>query len=149
MTPETIFSIANAAVLPGWLLLVVFPNNKFTTTWIAGRALPLLLAVSYLAVMITHGRDAQGSFQTLDGVIQLFSSRWLVLAGWMHYLAFDLFIGAWETRDAARHKISRWLLLPCQFLTFMLGPIGLLTYFLIRGALAQWGSARGSATPTA
>ncbi len=133
MTPETIFSIANASVLPGWLLLAVFPKNKIATTWIAGRAIPLALAVTYLCVMAIHGREAEGSFRTLEGVIQLFGSKWLVLAGWVHYLAFDLFIGAWETRDAMRHGISRWVLLPCQFLTFMLGPIGLLSYFLVRG----------------
>jgi len=65
-------------------------------------------------------------------VAQLFENHWLLLAGWVHYLAFDLFIGAWETRDAMARRIPRLLLAPCLVLTFMLGPIGLLCYHAVR-----------------
>jgi hypothetical protein len=63
----------------------------------------------------------------------LFQNKWLLLAGWIHYLAFDLFIGSWQVRDAAKQGISHWLVIPCLALTFMFGPIGLLLYFLLRG----------------
>ena len=56
----------------------------------------------------------------------------MLLAGWIHYLAFDLFIGGWETRDAVRNGIPHLLVIPCLLLTFMLGPIGLLAYFALR-----------------
>jgi len=54
------------------------------------------------------------------------------LAGWVHYLAFDLFIGSWEVRDANRHGIPPWAIIPSLILTFLFGPMGLLLYFLIR-----------------
>ncbi len=62
----------------------------------------------------------------------LFSNRWVLLAGWIHYLCFDLFIGSWQVRDAAANNISHWLVIPCLFLTFMFGPVGLLLYFALR-----------------
>lgn len=59
---------------------------------------------------------------------------WLLLAGWVHYLAFDLFIGSWEVRDAQRHGLSHLLVVPCLALTFLFGPVGLLLYLGLRGA---------------
>ena len=67
-------------------------------------------------------------------VAKLFSNRWLLLAGWIHYLAFDLFIGAWEVRDAQDLGISHFIVIPCLLLTFLFGPAGLLLYFVIRVA---------------
>ena len=62
----------------------------------------------------------------------LFCARQALLAGWLHYLAFDLFTGSWEARDAVRLGISRWLAAPCLLLTFLLGPVGLGLYLLLR-----------------
>jgi hypothetical protein len=67
-------------------------------------------------------------------VAALFENHWLLLAGWVHYLAFDLFIGSWEVRDAAKNGIAHWMVIPCLVLTFLFGPIGLLLYFLLRVA---------------
>jgi len=60
-----------------------------------------------------------------------------LLAGWIHYLAFDLFIGAWEIRDSQQHQIPHLAMIPCMAMTFMLGPIGLLFYFAIRTAKSR------------
>jgi hypothetical protein len=67
-------------------------------------------------------------------VARLFENPWMLLAGWTHYLAFDLWIGSWEVRDARAHRIPHWLVLPCLFLTFMFGPAGWLLYVIVRGA---------------
>ena len=67
----------------------------------------------------------------------MFSVPQAVLAGWIHYLVFDLFVGAWEVRDAKRLGISHWFILPCLFFTLMLGPIGLLLYFILRWAMRR------------
>ncbi len=56
----------------------------------------------------------------------------MLLAGWLHYLAFDLFVGAWEVRDASTHGVPHVLVVPCLLLTFLLGPIGLLAYHAVR-----------------
>jgi Domain of unknown function (DUF4281) len=60
----------------------------------------------------------------------LFTSEWAALAGWVHYLAFDLLIGAWIARDVMSRGLSRWLLLPLLPLTFMFGPMGLVGFEL-------------------
>jgi hypothetical protein len=122
--------------MAGWLLLVLVPRRRVAMT-IAGTALPLTLAAIYLTIFVLNVRGASGGFSSLAGVAQLFDNRWLLLAGWVHYLAFDLFIGAWETRDAMARGVSRLLLAPCLFMTFMLGPIGLLAYHVVRARAHQ------------
>ena len=99
-----------------------------------GVVIPLVIAVLYAGLVAAHWGDAQGGFGTLEGVAELFSNRWLLLAGWIHYLAFDLFIGSWEVRDAQALGISHFIVIPCLVLTFLFGQAGLLLYFIIRVA---------------
>jgi len=110
--------------------------RRLFSSWLTvGIIVPLLLAVAYAVVLGGHwGESKGGGFGTLTAVATLFSNRWLLLGGWIHYLCFDLFIGAWQVRDAEANGISRWLLIPCLFLTFMFGPVGLLLYFALRTA---------------
>ena len=91
-----------------------------------------LLALTYLYLVITDFGEAEGSFTSLAGVAQLFANPKVVLAGWIHYLVFDLFVGCWEVRDSRRLGIPHLLIFPALILTFLLGPIGLLTYLCIR-----------------
>ncbi len=137
MSPETLFSICNTAVLPGWLLLVVAPRWKWTKIIINSCLLPLLLAVVYLFLIVAHFGQTEGGFGSLADVAKLFQNPHILLAGWIHYLAFDLFVGSWEVRDAERHRINHLLVIPCLILTFLLGPIGLLLYFILRWTLRQ------------
>ena len=82
---------------------------------------------------------ADGGSGSLAEVSRLFENPYLLLAGWVHYLAFDLFIGAWEVRDARRLGIPHLLVVPCLGLTFILGPVGLLLYLGLRAGLRrQW-----------
>lgn len=133
MALESIFSTAGLIAAAGWLLLVLLPKQRIAQT-MAGLVLPLLLSALYLFLIARHFSGAPGGFGSLADVALLFSQRELLLAGWVHYLAFDLFIGAWETRDAQRHQIPQLVMIPCLVMTFMLGPIGLLFYFAIRTA---------------
>ena len=133
MELETLFSVAGMIAVAGWLLLAVAPRQSFTPI-AAGIIAPLLLAAVYLYLIATHMRGAEGGFGSLADVATLFQKRELLLAGWIHYLAFDLFIGAWEVRDAQRNQIPHLVVIPCLVMTFMLGPIGLLFYFAIRTA---------------
>ncbi len=132
MTPESLFSLASTIVLPGWLLLVFAPRWKWTARFICALVIPVLLGLLYLYIILVHWRGSEGGFGSLSQVSDLFQSPWLLLAGWVHYLAFDLFIGAWEVRDAQRERIHHLLVIPCLFLTFMFGPIGLLLYLGLR-----------------
>ena len=79
---------------------------------------------------------SDGTTTTLAGVTTLFSSPWLLVAGWLHYLAFDLLIGTWEARDSVGRGVPRWALVPCLFLTLMFGPAGWLAYRIVR--LRRW-----------
>jgi len=137
MTPERLFSLCNSFALLGWLILV-FAGRK---RWAAGLAtsviIPLMIAVLYAGLIAAHWGETKGGFGTLDGVAALFSNHWLLLAGWIHYLAFDLFVGSWEVRDAQALGISHLIVIPCLALTFMFGPAGLLLYFIIRVARAR------------
>lgn len=131
MTPESLFSIVNLIPLPGWLLLIAVPRNR-VAVMVAGRVIPILLAVVYSGILVTHFGVSADSFSTLANVSALFSNPWVLLAGWVHYLAFDLFVGAWESQDAIERGVSRWLVAPCLLLTFLFGPAGFLAYSLVR-----------------
>ena len=69
--------------------------------------------------------------------MKLFTDEWTVLAAWIHYLVFDMFVGIWEVKDAQKKGISHWFVIPCLVLTFMLGPIGFLLYSVLRFFLAK------------
>ncbi len=128
---DRLFSLGGALVLPCWLLLLFTPGWRWTQR-LATFAAPLLLAAVYLALLLTAHAPPGAGFNSLAQVALLFSVRQALLAGWLHYLAFDLFTGAWEARDAMRLGISRWLVAPCLLLTFLFGPVGLALYLLLR-----------------
>ena len=132
MTVELMFSIANLLSVLCWILLAVLPNRRWVTEVVTGKAAPALFAVAYIAIVVAVFPRADGSFSTLAGVMQLFANPWLLLAGWLHYLAFDLLIGTWEARDSVGRGVPRWLLVPCLFLTLMFGPAGWLAYGAVR-----------------
>ena len=130
MPLEQIFSMATFLAMAGWLLLVILPRHPIAQV-VSGLAVPLLLSAGYLVLIALHLEGAEGGFGSLADVRALFGRDELLLAGWIHYLAFDLFIGAWETRDAQRNGLPHLVVIPCLIMTFMLGPIGLLFYFAI------------------
>jgi hypothetical protein len=133
MTAENVFSICNMLALAGWLILI-FAGKNAKARVVPGVILPLTIAVVYAVLLATHFGESKGSFNTLAGVSALFSNPWLLLAGWIHYLAFDLFIGTWQVRDAQANGISHLWVIPCLLVTFLFGPVGLLLYFAIRTA---------------
>lgn len=137
MPPETIFSACSTLVLPGWLLLVFLPRWKWSARIVSAVLIPLALAVVYVSIVVAHFGQSEGGFGSLADVSRLFQNPHALLAGWIHYLAFDLFVGAWEVRDAQRVGLHHLLVVPCLALTFLLGPAGLLLYFLLRWALRR------------
>ena len=132
MQPETLFSVCSFAVVPAWILLVVAPRWKWTARLIGSSVISLLLAGVYLVLVVTHFGRTDGGFGSLEDVSTLFQNPAVLLAGWIHYLVFDLFIGGWEVRDAQRLGIPHLAVIPCLVLTFLFGPIGFLLYFSLR-----------------
>ena len=132
MSADQLFSICNSIALLGWLILAIAGPRRWSSHLTTGVIVPLLLAVAYLLLVVGHWGETKGGFGTLTDGAALFSNRWLLLAGWIHFLCFDLFTGSWEVRDAQARGISHWLVITCLFFTFMFGPVGLLFYFALR-----------------
>jgi hypothetical protein len=130
MTPESVFTAMNFTAMAGWALLaagVVF-NNATLRDLFAGRIVPTILATAYTVLILLHWTNSQGGFSSLAGVASLFANPWLLLAGWVHYLAFDLAIGALIARKTFDQGLPRLILLPILPLTFLFGPIGWLIF---------------------
>lgn len=139
MSAHAWFALANPFALLGWLMLAAAPFVPAGSPWrgrllaLAGRVWPLVLALGYVVALATHwGSAPGGGFGSLDEVAALFRAPGLLLAGWVHYLAFDLFVGRWIVDDSLARQRPRWLLLPCLALTFLFGPAGLLAHALLR-----------------
>ncbi len=133
MTLDSAFQLANTLVLPQWLLMIVAPRWRVTQWLMTSLLIPGLLALLYIYYLFTTGSELDfRSFSTLGGVVALFKQQQAVLAGWIHYLAFDLVAGSWILRNGQERGVNHLLLVPCLLLCFMLGPCGLLLYLLIR-----------------
>ena len=143
MSPQLIFLIANNGILIFWLLLIVAPRWKGTQLAVHSMAVPVVLGLAYLWLLARvwlGGEAATGtSYFTLPGVMALFASPTGAVMGWIHYLVFDLFIGAWEARDAQRRGVAHWALVPCLLVTLMAGPVGLLLYLGVRAGMRRGG----------
>lgn len=134
MSLETIFSLCSGLAMIGWLGLVVVPKSEVTRHLYPSVVTPVMLGLVYTYLMVSFQGEApaEGGFGTLEAVKALFGVDALLLAGWIHYLAFDLFVGAWIVRDSQTHQINHFLILPCLFFTLMAGPLGLMLYLGLR-----------------
>ncbi|GGX49921.1 ABA4-like family protein [Saccharospirillum salsuginis] len=128
---DTLFSLANLMVLPAWVTLVFAPFKwPGVSRWVQ-FTVPVLLGMAYLVMIAMFWSERQGGFDSLSSVRALFGHDGLLLAGWLHYLAFDLFIGAWIVERAMRVGLHHVWTIPCLPLTFLFGPIGLVLYLAI------------------
>jgi len=143
MTYDTVFTIINASVVPAWVLLIFLPKWSGTERLVHAAFYPLFFGVFYayyLIFNIAFGGAAEGtSFGSISGIMALFDTPTGVLVGWSHYLVFDLFVGAWISRDAIRRGVNLIAVAPCLLFTFMLGPIGLMAYLILRRASGKGG----------
>ena len=131
MQPETVFSVCNTTALLGWIVLLAGFKKSWSVR--AARWLALAFAVTYVIVLALHFGEAEGGFNTLGDVMKLFTNKWAMLGGWIHYLAFDLFVGAWIVNEGQRDSLAWWRVLPALPFTFMFGPAGLLLFSVLRG----------------
>lgn len=132
MTSEQIFGLASQLAAITWLLMLLFPRRAVIVETTAGGVTPVLLALVYVVLIAASWSSSEGGFSSLAGVTALFRNEWLLLAGWIHYLAFDLLVGRWELVDSQRRGIPHLLVLPCLLLTFLFGPAGWLSYLALR-----------------
>ena len=136
MQPDDLFRICNMMAMAGWLALLASPFFPKVSNRIAALVIPVLLAVAYAGLILAFWSGAEGGFDSLPNVMRLFTQPEIALAGWIHYLAFDLIIGAWEVRTARAERIPFLAVVPCLALTFLFGPAGFLAFTALRAARA-------------
>ncbi len=132
MNEELILKILNVPVLVGWLSMVLAPRSRFTRWLVESDVLPLGIGVLYLALVAPHLPGLLREFDTLEHIGAALQRPGLLLAAWIHYLAFDFMVGRVVLADSQRRGIPHLLVVPCLFLTFMFGPGGYLAYALVR-----------------
>jgi len=136
MAPASAFALGNALALGAWLALAVslfWPAPRQWLWRITGLALPAVFGVAYVWLIRQGFSEApEGGFGSLEAVRALFASDAALAAGWLHYLAFDLFVGTAIARLGLRAGVPGWLLLPCLALTFLFGPAGLLLFLILK-----------------
>lgn len=132
------FRLVNAAVLPGWLLMIFAPHSRWTQRVITNDAFFIGMGGIYVTMLVGAAQEtpagAQNMFNpTLSNIHNLFKNGGYrgTFAGWTHYLVFDLFVGRTIFQDAQRRNIPHALLVPALGLTFITGPLGLMYYRIL------------------
>ena len=131
MDSNTLFDLASAIAASAWALMIFTPKWKYTQRAIQTMAVPAVLSIFYLGIVITHFSGGLPDFSSLEEIRALFSNDYMLLAGWIHYLSFDLVLGSWILARSQAQKFSHWLVAPVLLLTFMMGPVGLLAFFTL------------------
>lgn len=133
MDVELLFKMANYSVIPAWLLLVVVPGTLLTRVVVHSYLYPIVLGVVYgILIVPAFFSGGEGGMDSVESLQISFQNGYVLVGAWIHYLIFDLFIGAWEARDSKKHGIPHWQLVSCLLLTLFAGPLGLMLYLIIR-----------------
>ena len=133
MNPTDVFSITNLFAMAMWILMIFLPKWKITRFLIDYKIIPVILSLVYAIYIFISLKAGNGmDFGSLASVMELFTKEHSVLAGWVHYLAFDLLIGMWILDQNKKLEINHLLIIPCLLGSFMLGPIGFLLFIIIR-----------------
>ena len=141
-TLSKLFTVFSRLALIGWLLLFFAPLTRslfegINISWLTINTtvgtIIIVLCAAYAYALFNKTLDQgeappKGSFSSLKGVVSLFKHPRAVLTGWIHYLAFDLFVGLYILNHAQQFSINHLWLVPALFFTLMLGPVGLLLY---------------------
>ena len=143
LTPDRAFSICGGVAALSWLGLTAslfISANLRAPIW-AGTAcvVPFLVGLAY-AVLLAQGLCARagGGFGSIAAVRRLFANDAALAAGWLHYIAFDLFVGTWVARAGLNADMLPLLILSCLLLTFLFGPVGLAAFPALRFLVAPW-----------
>ena len=145
---NTIFVAIHVIAVTGWMLLLAAPRKPLTHSTILYLGVALLCLIYLVCFVLVAGGFADPVLMTgataqpinltsITGIRAFFQSDGGVVIGWTHYLAFDLFTGMWIARDADAKGFGRLVQLPFLLLTFLLGPVGLLSWLVVRERRAR------------
>lgn len=143
---DTLFRVSNLLVLPFWALMIVLPRWRWTARTVRSPYVTAAPAALYAALALPRLGEIWPavSSPSLSGVATLVASPAGATIAWVHFLAFDLFVGRWIYLDSRERGLSTWLMAPVLFLTLMLGPAGFLLYLLARSLLGSPAATRQS-----
>ena len=137
-TFENIYLWGNFGVLPFWIMLIIIPNSKVTQFFVNSIILPLILSIAYIYTiyqtisMDEPILDVFTLYLSLDNLFTVFATEGFLLVFWLHFLALNLFLASWVSRDAVKYSISRRLVSLPLILIYFTGPFGLVLYWLVR-----------------
>ncbi len=135
---ENIYLWVNLGILPFWLILIIIPNSKFTQIFVNSIVLPLILSAAYVYLIYqTILLDESWVvvfklYLSLDDLYTAFATETFLLIFWIHFVALNLFLGCWVSRDAIKYNMSRGLVFIPLILIYFTGPLGLVLYWLFR-----------------
>ena len=138
LTFENIYVWTNFGILPFWIMLLVIPNSKVTQFFVNSIILPLFLSTAYLYVVYQIVlldepiSDIITFYLSLDSLYTVFASESFLLIFWLHFVALNLFLGSWISRDGIKYNMKRSLIFVPLILVYFVGPLGLVLYWIIR-----------------
>lgn len=136
---DTTFQLSNLLIMPFWLLMILLPHWRWTQRIMASlwTVVPAALLYAILVIPNFFGLLGELANPTLGSIAALLGTPSGATIGWVHFLAFDLFVGRWAYLDSREHGLSAWLVSPTLFFVLMFGPLGLLLYLGLRFLLLR------------
>ena len=137
-TIETLYMWINLGVLPFWFILIVFPQSHLSRIFVTSVFPFFILSGVYIFILYKSyliGYDFDGNFTLYLGLSELsrlFEDHLYIMIFWTHFIAINLFIGGWIVKDSQKFSINKVLMALPLIVTYLIGPIGLLLYWIIR-----------------
>ena len=138
LTFENIYLWANFALMPLWIMLIIIPNSRITQILINSVIIPLILSIAYVYVIYQSILldesfiDIFKLYMNLDNLYTVFATESFLLAFWLHFIALNLFLGSWVSRDAYKYNMPKKLSFLPLMLIYFTGPLGLVIYWMFR-----------------
>ena len=138
LTFDSIYIWSNFGVMPLWLMLILIPNSRITQILINSVIIPLILSVTYIYVLykgILLDESLIDIFKlyiSLDNLYTIFAIENFLLVFWIHFIALNLFLGSWVSRDAYKYNMKKKLTFVPLILIYFSGPLGLVVYWMLR-----------------
>ena len=137
-TIEILYFWINLGVLPFWLILIFFPQSNLSRYFVTSIFPILLLSIAYI-FMIYKSYLSSYEFLTnfdlylnISNLSNLFSNETFLILFWIHFISINLFTGGWIVKDSQKFGINKIILFLPLIITYLIGPLGLLIYWLIR-----------------
>ena len=137
-TIETLYMWINLGVLPFWFILIMFPQSHLSRIFVTSIFPFLILSGVYIFILYKSyliGYDFDGNFSLYLGLSELsrlFDDHLYIMIFWTHFIAINLFIGGWIVKDSQKFSINKVLMAVPLIVTYLIGPIGLFFYWIIR-----------------